>query len=91
MGGVAKTLSQRKRVSGSGRRYLCDCFRKLMSGSIARRSPSQTEGSIGTLDAAHEHNCCIHGGFPLNEDEGIKRRRPPLLFDLLVPMSGPHG
>jgi hypothetical protein len=29
------------------------------TGSIACRSPSQTEGSIRTLDADHEHNCCI--------------------------------
>ena len=28
-------------------------------GSSACRSQSKTEGSMGTLDADHEHNCCI--------------------------------
>jgi hypothetical protein len=55
----AKTSSRTKRVNGNWRRCLCDCFRKLMSGPIACRSPSEPEGSIRTLDADHEHNCCI--------------------------------
>jgi len=66
---IRKTSSRPKRVSGNWRRCLCDCFRKLMSGSIACRSPSQTEGSIRTLDADHEHNCCIP--FASNEDKWV--------------------
>ena len=47
----AKTSSRTKRVSGCGWRCLRDRFRKLISGSLACRSPSEPEGSIRTLDA----------------------------------------
>ena len=47
----AKTSSRTKRVSGCGWRCLRDCFRKLISGSLAYRFPSETEDSIRTLDA----------------------------------------
>ena len=46
-----------------------DCFRKPMSGSLACRSPSEPGGSMRTLDADHEHNCCIP--FASNEDKWV--------------------
>jgi len=38
----------------------------------------QTEGSIRTLDADHEHNCCIPSVCsPWTRISGFKFRRPP--------------
>jgi hypothetical protein len=74
----AKTSSRTKRVSGCGWRCLRDCFRKLISGSLAYKFPSET----GTLSERWMPSRAqlLHPErlFALNKDRWVQIQTPTL-------------